>query len=114
MVRSELVALLGKENPELSAQEIEKIVDLFFEAVVDQLFDAAARGSHRAKSTQRLGRAGPGQAIGAFRARQGDAGAADRRGGWHDQGSALFRRCFLYRVGRSARCLKSLWSAGAL
>jgi integration host factor subunit beta len=37
MVRSELVALLGKENPELSAQEIEKIVDLFFEAVVDQL-----------------------------------------------------------------------------
>jgi integration host factor subunit beta len=37
MVRSELVALLAKENPELSAQEIEKIVDLFFEAIVDQL-----------------------------------------------------------------------------
>ena len=37
VVRSELVSLLAKENPELLAQEIEKIVDLFFHAVVDHL-----------------------------------------------------------------------------
>lgn len=37
MIRSELVQKLGRENPDLSAKEIEHIVTLFFDAVIDQL-----------------------------------------------------------------------------
>jgi integration host factor subunit beta len=37
MIRSELVQLLAKDNPELTTVELEKLVDTFFQAIVDQL-----------------------------------------------------------------------------
>ncbi|MBH9538621.1 MULTISPECIES: integration host factor subunit beta [Novosphingopyxis] len=39
MIRSELIKKLEDENPELKAQEIEKIVDLFFNQIVQRLAD---------------------------------------------------------------------------
>ena len=39
MIRSELIKKLEDENPELKAQEIEKIVDLFFNQIVQLLAD---------------------------------------------------------------------------
>lgn len=37
MIRSELIQKLGEENPGLSLQEVERIVDLFFREIVDRL-----------------------------------------------------------------------------
>jgi integration host factor subunit beta len=37
MIRSELVQKLADENQELTLQEIERIVDLFFREIIDQL-----------------------------------------------------------------------------
>jgi len=37
MIRSELVALLASENPDLSAKEVERVVDAFFETISVQL-----------------------------------------------------------------------------
>ncbi|HEX7852200.1 MAG TPA: integration host factor subunit beta [Sphingobium sp.] len=37
MIRSELVQKLAQENPDLSMQTIDKIVDLVFKSVVDRL-----------------------------------------------------------------------------
>ena len=37
MIRSELVQLLAKDNPELSAKEIEKIVSIFFDEISERL-----------------------------------------------------------------------------
>ena len=37
MIRSELVALLAKDNPDLSLREVEKVVNTFFEAINAQL-----------------------------------------------------------------------------
>lgn len=37
MVRSELVAALARENPGLSAEEVSRLVDAFFETIVGQL-----------------------------------------------------------------------------
>src|SRR5690606_29256500 len=37
MIRSELIQKLAEENPELTLQEVEKIVDLFFQEIVDRL-----------------------------------------------------------------------------
>jgi integration host factor subunit beta len=37
MIRSELVQLLAKDNPELSAKEIEKIVTIFFDEISERL-----------------------------------------------------------------------------
>ena len=39
MIRSELIKKLEDENPELKTQEIEKIVDLFFNQIVQRLAD---------------------------------------------------------------------------
>ena len=39
MIRSELIKKLEDENPELKAQEVEKIVDLFFNQIVQRLAD---------------------------------------------------------------------------
>lgn len=37
MIRSELIQKLASENPGLTLQEIEKIVDIFFKEIVDRL-----------------------------------------------------------------------------
>ena len=39
MIRSELIKKLEDENPQLKTQEIEKIVDLFFNQIVQRLAD---------------------------------------------------------------------------
>ena len=37
MIRSELVQMLGADNPDLSSREIERIVDIFFEEITSRL-----------------------------------------------------------------------------
>jgi integration host factor subunit beta len=37
MIRSELVQKLAEENQELTLQEIERVVDLFFREIIDRL-----------------------------------------------------------------------------
>ena len=37
MIRSELVQMLASDNPDLSAREIERIVDIFFEEITSRL-----------------------------------------------------------------------------
>ena len=37
MIRSELLQLLGQANPELRADDIERIVDVFFDEIAQQL-----------------------------------------------------------------------------
>ena len=37
MIRSELLAALAKENPELRADEVERVVDVFFEEIAQRL-----------------------------------------------------------------------------
>jgi integration host factor subunit beta len=39
MIRSELIKKLEAENPELKTEEVEKIVDLFFNQIVQRLAD---------------------------------------------------------------------------
>lgn len=39
MIRSELVQSLGKDNPELRAEEVEQIVDIFFDEITNRLAD---------------------------------------------------------------------------
>ncbi len=37
MIRSELVQLLARDHPDLTGRDIEKIVDIFFEDIIDRL-----------------------------------------------------------------------------
>ncbi len=37
MIRSELVSLLAKDNPDLSVKEVERVVDAFFDSIGGQL-----------------------------------------------------------------------------
>jgi integration host factor subunit beta len=37
MIRSELVSLLAKDNPDLSLKEVERVVDAFFDSICEQL-----------------------------------------------------------------------------
>jgi integration host factor subunit beta len=39
MIRSELVKKLESENPELKTEEVERIVDLFFNQIIQRLAD---------------------------------------------------------------------------
>lgn len=39
MIRSELVQKLAEENQELTLQEVERIIDLFFREIIDRLAD---------------------------------------------------------------------------
>jgi integration host factor subunit beta len=39
MIRSELVQALARENPELRAEEVEQVVDIFFEEISARLAD---------------------------------------------------------------------------
>ena len=37
MIRSELLAAMAKDNPELRAEEVEQVVDIFFEEIAARL-----------------------------------------------------------------------------
>jgi integration host factor subunit beta len=37
MIRSELLQALARENPELRAEEVERVVDIFFDEISDRL-----------------------------------------------------------------------------
>jgi len=37
MIRSELLAALGKQNPELRTEEVERVVDVFFDEIAQRL-----------------------------------------------------------------------------
>lgn len=37
MIRSELLSVLGKDNPELRAEDIEQVVDIFFDEISGRL-----------------------------------------------------------------------------
>lgn len=37
MIRSELLVAMAKENPELRAEEVERVVDVFFEEIAQRL-----------------------------------------------------------------------------
>ena len=37
MIRSELLQAIAKENPELRAEEVEQVVDIFFEEISQRL-----------------------------------------------------------------------------
>lgn len=39
MIRSELLQVLGKDNPELRAEDVERAVDTFFEEISQRLAD---------------------------------------------------------------------------
>ncbi|MBP7951890.1 MAG: integration host factor subunit beta [Sphingorhabdus sp.] len=39
MIRSELIKMLESENPELKSEEVERIVDLFFNQIIQRLAD---------------------------------------------------------------------------
>ena len=39
MIRSELVQALAKDNPDLKGDEVEKVVDIFFEEIAGRLAD---------------------------------------------------------------------------
>jgi len=39
MIRSELLAALAKNNPDLRAEEVERVVDIFFEEISQRLAD---------------------------------------------------------------------------
>ncbi len=39
MIRSELVQALGKDNPDLRVEEVEKVVDIFFDEIANRLAD---------------------------------------------------------------------------
>ena len=39
MIRSELLAVLAKENPELRTEEVERVVDVFFDEIAQRLAD---------------------------------------------------------------------------
>lgn len=37
MIRSELLAAIAEDNPELRAEEVEQVVDIFFEEIAERL-----------------------------------------------------------------------------
>lgn len=39
MIRSELLQALAKENPELRAEDVERVLDTFFEEIAERLAD---------------------------------------------------------------------------
>ena len=39
MIRSELVSALARDNPDLKADEVERVVDIFFDEITNRLVD---------------------------------------------------------------------------
>ena len=74
MIRSELVQLLGKDYPDLSTREIEKIVTVFFDEISGRLadggrvelrgFGAFSTRARDARAPERVTRpSGPGDSL---------------------------------------------------
>jgi hypothetical protein len=47
MIRSELMQKIASENQGLKQSEVEAIVDVFFDAIIDQLAQGRAQPTHR-------------------------------------------------------------------
>ena len=61
MIRSELLELLEADNPELRPEEIEQVVDVFFDEIADRLAEGGRvelRGFGTFSTRQRDGRTG--------------------------------------------------------
>ncbi|PNU04176.1 integration host factor subunit beta [Novosphingobium guangzhouense] len=61
MIRSELLQVLGKDNPELRAEDVERAVDTFFEEISQRLADGGRvelRGFGAFSTRHREGRKG--------------------------------------------------------
>jgi len=61
MIRSELLQALSRENPELRADEIEQVVDIFFDEIAARLAEGGRvelRGFGAFSTRQREGRTG--------------------------------------------------------
>ena len=61
MIRSELLQALGKDNPELRAEDVERAVDTFFEEITQRLADGGRvelRGFGAFSTRHREGRQG--------------------------------------------------------
>ncbi len=61
MIRSELVQKIAADNPELSAKDVEKLVNTFFDTIVDQLANGGRvelRGFGAFSTRQRKARTG--------------------------------------------------------
>ena len=61
MIRSELLQAIGKDNPELRAEEVEQIVDIFFDEIATRLADGGRvelRGFGAFSTRQREARKG--------------------------------------------------------
>ena len=40
MIRSELLSVLGKDNPDLRAEDVEQVVDIFFDEISGRLAES--------------------------------------------------------------------------
>ena len=61
MIRSELVRALGEENPDLRPEEVEQVVDLFFDEIAQRLSEGGRvelRGFGTFSTRQRDARSG--------------------------------------------------------
>ena len=61
MIRSELLAALAQDNPELRAEEVEQVVDVFFEEIAQRLSEGGRvelRGFGAFSTREREARAG--------------------------------------------------------
>ena len=68
MIRSELLQLLSRDNPELRAEEIEQVVDIFFEEITKRLAEGGRvelRGFGAFSSRERQARQGRNPRTGA-------------------------------------------------
>jgi len=68
MIRSELVQSLGKENPDLRAEEVEQIVDIFFDEITTRLAEGGRvelRGFGAFSTRSRVARKGRNPRTGA-------------------------------------------------
>ncbi|MFZ9394524.1 MAG: integration host factor subunit beta [Erythrobacter sp.] len=61
MIRSELLQVLHRDNPELRAEEVEQVVDIFFDEIAERLADGGRvelRGFGAFSTRQRESRQG--------------------------------------------------------
>ena len=61
MIRSELLQALSKDNPELRPEEVEQVIDIFFEEIVERLAEGGRvelRGFGTFTTRQREARTG--------------------------------------------------------
>ena len=75
MIRSELLQELHKDNPELRAEEIEQVVDIFFDEIAGRLAEGGRvelRGFGAFSTRDREARTGRNLSSGVARSSEGD------------------------------------------